>query len=151
MFLRIGSTSFGDGERIPEKHARSHAILSPPLAWRGAPRETQSLVLGVEDEDAPHGTFHHSAVYDIPSGAPIWMKAPGGGARNSATTPTTTAARATTPPAPARGRHPSLPLPARRARCARSHHRTGRASQDGVANRGNHVLKQAELVGIYER
>ena len=73
MFLRISSTPFSDGERIPENHAHDHANPSPRLAWRAAPRETQGLVLVVEDEDAPlHGTFYHWAnhwaVYDIPAG-----------------------------------------------------------------------------------
>lgn len=36
VFLRINSTPFGDGGRIPEKHAHDHANLSPPLTWRAA-------------------------------------------------------------------------------------------------------------------
>lgn len=36
MLLRISSTPFGDGERIPEKQAHDHANLSPPLAWLAA-------------------------------------------------------------------------------------------------------------------
>ncbi|HEX5830110.1 MAG TPA: YbhB/YbcL family Raf kinase inhibitor-like protein, partial [Gemmatimonadaceae bacterium] len=43
------------------------ADRSPPLAWSGAPAQTRSSVLLVEDPDAPGGTFVHWVLYDIPA------------------------------------------------------------------------------------
>lgn len=66
MALTLSSPAFHDGERLPDKHARDGANLSPALSWRGAPEGTKSFVIVVEDPDAPQGTFRHWAAYDIP-------------------------------------------------------------------------------------
>lgn len=66
MALTLRSPAFEDGARIPEKYARDHGNVSPPLEWRGAPEGTKSFVLVVEDPDAPRGTFRHWAAYDLP-------------------------------------------------------------------------------------
>jgi Raf kinase inhibitor-like YbhB/YbcL family protein len=39
--------------------------MSPPLEWSGAPAGTRSFVLLCDDPDAPAGTWHHWAAYDI--------------------------------------------------------------------------------------
>ena len=41
--------------------------MSPPLAWSGAPAETKSFALIVDDPDAPSGTYVHWVMYNIPS------------------------------------------------------------------------------------
>jgi Raf kinase inhibitor-like YbhB/YbcL family protein len=64
MFL--GSAAFADGETIPVRHTCDGENLSPPLVWGGAPEGTCSFVLICDDPDAPGGTWHHWAVYDIP-------------------------------------------------------------------------------------
>lgn len=64
MALTLRSSAFGNGERIPDRYARDHGNLSPPLDWSGAPEGTRSYVLVVEDPDAPRGTFRHWAAYD---------------------------------------------------------------------------------------
>src|SRR5687767_654107 len=66
MALTLRSPAFEDGARIPERYARDHGNVSPPLEWRGAPEGTKSFVLLVEDPDAPRGTFRHWAAYDVP-------------------------------------------------------------------------------------
>lgn len=65
MTLTINSPAFSEGERIPDRFARDGANLSPPLKWVGAPEDTKSFALIVEDPDAPRGMFRHWAVYDI--------------------------------------------------------------------------------------
>lgn len=67
MFLTISSPSFAEGNRIPDKHVRDLANLSPALDWEGEPEGTRSYAIIVEDPDAPRGTFTHWAVYDIPA------------------------------------------------------------------------------------
>lgn len=41
--------------------------MSPPLRWSGAPDGTRSFVLVMDDPDAPGGTFHHWAVFNLPA------------------------------------------------------------------------------------
>ena len=66
MTLTLLSSAFSDEERIPDQYSRNAGNLSPPLEWRGAPEETQSYVLLVEDSDGSRGMFRHWAVHDIP-------------------------------------------------------------------------------------
>src|SRR5262249_26261648 len=39
--------------------------ISPPLNWTDAPTDARSFVLLCDDPDAPSGTWHHWAAYDI--------------------------------------------------------------------------------------
>jgi Raf kinase inhibitor-like YbhB/YbcL family protein len=64
MWLR--SSAFHDGTAIPRQFTREGEDLSPPLDWDDAPAETRSFVLLCDDPDAPAGTWHHWAAYDIP-------------------------------------------------------------------------------------
>ena len=68
MTLTLRSPAFADGDRIPERHVRSSGNVSPPLEWSGAPKDTKSFALIVEDPDAPRGTFRHWAAFDISPG-----------------------------------------------------------------------------------
>ena len=90
MTLSLKSTSFNEGDRIPEKHHMSEAYglgcsggnVSPELHWDGIPEGTKSIVIQCFDPDAPTGSgFWHWVVTnispdttsiaegDIPSGA----------------------------------------------------------------------------------
>jgi len=66
MSLTLTSTAFAQGERIPKRYTCEGEDLSPPLSWTGAPDGTRSFVLLCDDPDAPMGTWHHWAVYNIP-------------------------------------------------------------------------------------
>jgi Raf kinase inhibitor-like YbhB/YbcL family protein len=68
MVLTLSSPAFAPGGQIPAEYTCDGADISPPLSWSGAPPGTESLVLIVEDPDAPLGTFDHWAVFDIPPG-----------------------------------------------------------------------------------
>ncbi len=67
MALTIISPAFADGDPIPEKYTRLGENVMPPLKWSGAPDNTRSFVLIVEDPDAPNGTFQHCGVFNIPA------------------------------------------------------------------------------------
>lgn len=67
MPLTLTSPAFADGQAIPVQHTRDGENLSPPLKWTGAPEDTKSFVLIVEDPDAPNGIFRHWAIYNIPA------------------------------------------------------------------------------------
>ncbi|MDY6974254.1 MAG: YbhB/YbcL family Raf kinase inhibitor-like protein [Thermodesulfobacteriota bacterium] len=65
--LGLESTAFGSGNRIPDQHTCLGVGISPPLQWSGAPVETKSFALLMDDPDAPGGTFRHWVIYDIPA------------------------------------------------------------------------------------
>ncbi len=65
--MRLSSGAFSDGSVIPRRFTCDGDDLSPPLAWSGAPAQTCSFVLLCDDPDAPAGTWHHWAAYDIPA------------------------------------------------------------------------------------
>jgi len=67
MKLQLTSTAFKHGEPIPPKHTCSGADVSPPLSIRSVPKEARSLVLILDDPDAPSGNWIHWIVYGIPA------------------------------------------------------------------------------------
>lgn len=65
MSFRIHSPAFQNGGAIPPRYARDGANLSPPLQWADPPAGTKSLMLVMEDPDAPHGVFRHWGIHGI--------------------------------------------------------------------------------------
>ena len=53
MTLTLTSPAFATGGEIPSHLTCEGSDTSPPLAWTGAPEGTRSLVLIVDDPDAP--------------------------------------------------------------------------------------------------
>ncbi|MFO7257418.1 MAG: YbhB/YbcL family Raf kinase inhibitor-like protein [Bacteroidota bacterium] len=64
--LTITSAAFNHGARIPRKYTCDGDNVNPPLSIEGIPASTKSLVLIVDDPDAPGGTWDHWVVWDIP-------------------------------------------------------------------------------------
>ena len=58
--------SLAPGSALPEIYSCKGAGESPAVSWDGIPAGTKSLVLILEDPDAPSGTFTHWLVYNIP-------------------------------------------------------------------------------------
>ena len=63
--MRIMSSAFRNGEHIPREYTRDGDDKSPPLHIEGVPVTAKSLVLIVDDPDAPRGTFTHWLLFDI--------------------------------------------------------------------------------------
>jgi Raf kinase inhibitor-like YbhB/YbcL family protein len=63
--MQLGSSAFSNGEMIPRRFTCDGEDLSPPLAWSGQPAQTRSFAVICDDPDAPGGTWHHWAAYDI--------------------------------------------------------------------------------------
>ena len=63
--MRITSTAFGDGEFIPQQYSRYHEDNIPPLHIEDVPANARTLVLIMDDPDAPRGLFTHWVVFDI--------------------------------------------------------------------------------------
>jgi phosphatidylethanolamine-binding protein (PEBP) family uncharacterized protein len=54
MTFTLSSTAFENGGHIPPVYTRCDGEdLSPPLQWSGAPADTRSFALIVDDPDAP--------------------------------------------------------------------------------------------------
>jgi len=71
MTLTLLSPAFDDGGTIPMKYTCEGKDISPPLSWEDIPEGTKSLVLIVDDPDAPDPeapmmTWVHWVLYNIP-------------------------------------------------------------------------------------
>ena len=71
MALAMTSSAFNNGGEIPSIYTCEGENISPPLAWDGIPEQTQSLVLIVDDPDAPDPKapkmiWVHWVVYNLP-------------------------------------------------------------------------------------
>jgi len=64
--LTVKSPAFENNKLIPAKYTCDGYNVNPPLAVEGISEETKSLVLIVDDPDAPMGTFDHWIVWNIP-------------------------------------------------------------------------------------
>ena len=72
MNLSLVSDAFTHGGVIPSRHTCDGEDISPQLVWQDVPTETKSLVLIVDDPDAPDPeapkmTWVHWVLYNIPS------------------------------------------------------------------------------------
>jgi len=72
MSLTLSSTAFADGGAIPARYTCEGSDVSPPLAWSGVPSGAKSLVLVVDDPDAPDPaapkmTWVHWVLYNLPA------------------------------------------------------------------------------------
>jgi Raf kinase inhibitor-like YbhB/YbcL family protein len=75
MTPSIQSKSFRHNEMIPARYTCDGQDISPPLQWSGIPTEAKSLVLIVDDPDAPDPaapkmTWVHWVLYNIPVDTP---------------------------------------------------------------------------------
>jgi Raf kinase inhibitor-like YbhB/YbcL family protein len=64
--IQIKSTVFEEGDTIPRVYTCDDQNISPPLSWTGVPQGSISLVLIMDDPDAPSGTFDHWILYNLP-------------------------------------------------------------------------------------
>lgn len=156
MSLTLTSPAFAHGGAIPARHTCEGADLSPQLLWHGLPVGTRSLVLIVDDPDAPDPrapkmTWVHWLLYNLPpaaTGLPEGVAAdqlPAGTLQGLNDWQRTGYGG----PCPPIGRHRyfhklyalDVPLP--------DLHQPVKAALE-QAMRG-HVLAQAELLGLYQK
>src|SRR5476651_1677119 len=63
--MKITSPAFEDQKNIPSKYTCTGENINPPLQFSDIPQEAKSLVLIVDDPDAPGGTWVHWVIYNI--------------------------------------------------------------------------------------
>jgi Raf kinase inhibitor-like YbhB/YbcL family protein len=63
--ITVTSPAFAEGTRIPVDDTCDGSDLMPPLVLSSPPEGTKSLVLLVEDPDAPNGTFTHMVAFNL--------------------------------------------------------------------------------------
>ena len=71
MTLKLTSSAFENGADIPAQYTCKGDDISPPLSWTGVPENTRSLVLIIDDPDAPDPAapktvWVHWVLYNIP-------------------------------------------------------------------------------------
>jgi Raf kinase inhibitor-like YbhB/YbcL family protein len=155
MALELRSSAFSHRGEIPAECTADGRDVSPPLSWSGAPPETESLALIVDDPDAPdpanpRTTWVHWVLYNLPPAATDLARAPGGdlpeGTREGVNDWGRTGYGG---PAPPIGRH-------------RYFHKLyaldtvlpdlGQPSKEKLLKAmEGHVLESAELIGTYQR
>ncbi len=66
--ITLSSDAFAHDGSIPARFTCDGDDVSPALSWEGAPENTKSFALIMDDPDAPGKTFVHWVYLDIPAG-----------------------------------------------------------------------------------
>ncbi len=65
--LKVTSSAFKEGGKLPEIYSQNGKNISPPLSWSKGPKETQSYVVMTEDMGGNRpDPVTHWVIYDIP-------------------------------------------------------------------------------------
>ncbi|HXW96363.1 MAG TPA: YbhB/YbcL family Raf kinase inhibitor-like protein [Gemmatimonadales bacterium] len=156
MSLTITSSAFSNGGAIPARHTCEGADQSPPLAWSGVPAAARSVVLIVDDPDAPDPAapqriWVHWVLYNLPpsvTGLPeaVARKALPPGTLEGVTDFGRTGWGGPCPPI---GRHRYFFRLYALDRLLDGTARQTRAAVDRAM--AGHIIAQAELMGTYEK
>jgi hypothetical protein len=148
------SNAFKAGGAIPSRYTCDGDDVSPPLAWSGVPAEAKSLVLVVEDPDAPDPeaprmTWIHWVLYNLPpdcSGLPEAVQALPAGTREGVND---WHRKGYGGPCPPIGKHRYFHRLYALDALLPDLHGPTRAKLEAAMRR--HVIAEAELVGTYRK
>lgn len=142
--LTISSTAFSHGGMIPPAHTCDGEGKNPPLEIEGIPGAAKSLVLIMDDPDAPNGTFDHWVMWNIPPQGSIRAdSSPGEVGRNSM------GQNRYTGPCPPTGTHRYFFKVYALDTMLTLDRSAGKAKVEHAIK--NHILAYGELMGNYKR
>ena len=79
IIMKITVKGFAQGEPIPRKFTCDGEDVSPEIAIEGVPADAKSLVLIMDDPDAPVGLFTHWIAYNMPPETKLIAEGAGNG------------------------------------------------------------------------
>jgi Raf kinase inhibitor-like YbhB/YbcL family protein len=159
MEIKLTSTAFAQGERIPKEYTGQGQDSSPPLVWSDLPEGTKELALICDDPDAPTAEpWVHWVIYKIPAdvqGLPAGvpkdsrLKQPPGvlQGKNSWSSGQVVVYRGPMPPPGAEHRY-FFTLYALNVRLVAE---PGLTKAALLQDMGDHVIGRGQLMGTYER
>lgn len=65
--IKVTSPAFEPDSLIPMQYSCEGDDIAPEIKWQNLPKNTKTLALICDDPDAPHGTWVHWVVYNIPA------------------------------------------------------------------------------------
>ena len=156
MSLTLTSSAFQHGGLIPMHYTCEGVDVSPPLAWIGVPAGAQSLVLIVDDPDAPDPkapkmTWVHWLLYNLPPASGGLPEGVAAGKLSDGTLQGVNDWKRTGygGPCPPIGRHRYFhKLYALDVKLPDLQHPSKAALEKSMHG---HILAQAELLGLYEK
>jgi len=145
--MKLTSPAFENDQKIPALYTCDGKKIHPPFGISNVPAGTKSLVITIDDPDAPNGTFSHWVIWNIHPDAAVIRE---GEVPTESQEGTNSAGSAGyTAPCPPSGQHRYFfTLSALDATLGLD----GKARKADVENtmRG-HVMAQSLLVGVYSR
>ncbi|HXW27469.1 MAG TPA: YbhB/YbcL family Raf kinase inhibitor-like protein [Xanthobacteraceae bacterium] len=151
--MRLRSSAFADGGAVPRRFTCEGQDASPPLEWSDVPAATRGLAVLCDDPDAPGGTWHHWAAYDIAADRAALAEGAGGrDAKDLAQAVNDFGRTGYGGPCPPRGHGPHhyhfrlLALSIDRLAVGK-----GPSCLDVEREARKHLIAEAVLVGVYQR
>lgn len=156
MALALVSSAFRQHGEIPSRYTCDGDDVSPPLSWSGVPQGAKSLVLIVDDPDAPDPkaprmTWVHWILYNLPPAATVLPEgaAPAQLPRGALDGVNDWGRTGYGGPCPPVGRHRYFHKLYALAVALPDLHRPTKVKLEKAMQ--GHVLAQAELLGVYQR
>ncbi len=149
MTLRLTSSAFSAGGKIPRKHTGEGEDVSPALSWEGAPSGAQEFALICDDPDAPTPKpWVHWVLYKVRADRNGLAEGEERGGLEGLTSWDEPGYRGPMPP-PGHGvHHYYFKLYALDQTVSLG---SGATKEEVLAAMEGHILAETELVGTYER
>lgn len=145
--MKLSSSAFDNNQMIPKKYTCDGDDINPPLLISDVPQNAKSLVLIIDDPDAPQATWVHWTVFNI---SPKTVQIPENNVPPEAREGTTSFGKpGYGGPCPPSGiHHYYFKLYALDS----SLNLDSSAKKEDIENAiQGHIIEQAELIGLYKR